>query len=157
MIIIQDNFLSNLEKDKLLSLWDDNQSIFCKGVTAFYFMDLKKLKTDVSFLHNNAFTPNKLHKLRLQKYNESFEQVEDYHGHENIYNYVIFLNDNFHGGELEFESGIKITPKAGTIITFTNNEKHRILPCKGDRYTFVALGDNELDIKYKTKTRSNFI
>jgi len=157
MIVIQDNFLTEKEICKLLDLWDDKLGRFASDAIAFYGIDLKRLDVDISFLHNNAFVKEKIHKLRLQKYNESFEQISDYHGHENTHNYIMFLNDNFEGGELEFENGVTILPKAGSLVYFNNNEKHRVHPCIGNRYIFTALGDYELNIKYKQKEKTHLI
>ena len=92
--------------------------------------------------------------MRLQKYNETFTQIKDFHGHENINNYIMFLNDDFKGGELEFENGLIITPKTGSLVYFNNNERHRVHDCIGDRYVFTVLGDIELDIQFKKREKS---
>ena len=40
------------------------------------------------------------------------------------------------------------------MVYFNNNEMHRVLPCKGDRFVFTLLGNNpvELDLKYLKKS-----
>ena len=49
---------------------------------------------------------------------------------------VIYLNDNYDGGEISFpEKNITIKPKLGSAIIFSSNEMHEVLPVKnGDRY-----------------------
>lgn len=158
MIIYEDNFLNEYEVNYLLGLWDDDSSYFAKKIITFYGIDLKNIHTelDLSPIHNNVFQRRFVHKMRLQKYNESFTQVEEFHGHENIHNYIIFLNDDFKGGELEFSNGLLIKPKRGSLVYFNNNESHRVLPCIGDRYVFTALGDIELNIKFKIREKTIF-
>lgn len=160
MIIYEDNFLNHSEINHLFHIWDNNKnaSIFSEYVISFYYIDLMKYNhLDLTPIHNNAFKRKLVHKMRLQKYDETFSQIKEYHGHEDIYNYIIFLNDDFTGGELEFENGIIIKPKKGSLVYFNNNEKHRVLPCIGERYVFTSLGDNELDIKFKIREKQKII
>ena len=51
---------------------------------------------------------------------------------------------------MEFANGIIIKPKKGSLVYFNNNERHRVLPCKGDRYVFTALGDVEAKLKFNS-------
>lgn len=117
-------------------------------------MNLKYSNLDISCIQEGLFKKDYFHKIRLQKYNEEFEQFEDFHGHENIHNYIVFLNDDFSGGELEFENGSIIKPKRGSLVYFNNNERHRVKKCIGDRFVFIALGDKPIDIKWQTKIKS---
>tara|TARA_Y100000389_G_C17063104_1_gene318322 strand:- start:44 stop:520 length:477 start_codon:yes stop_codon:yes gene_type:complete len=158
VIIYQDNFLTKDELDYLIGLWDDSKSVFTEPIISFYSIDLKNnnIDLDLTPIHNNAFKRKLIHKMRLQKYNETFTQIKDFHEHENFNNYIMFLNDDFKGGELEFENGLIITPKAGSLVYFNNNERHRVHDCIGDRYIFTALGDIELDIQFK-KRKKNII
>lgn len=157
MIVVQDTFLSRKEVEFLLKLWDDNNIGFSKNSIRFYAYDLKANNEDITCIQNGIFDYSKFQKIRLQKYNETFDQLENYHEHENIYNYVIFLNENFVGGELEFSNGVVIRPRTGTLVYFTNNERHRVRACKGDRYIFTALGDYEADVKLKTMEKETLV
>lgn len=156
MIIYQDNFLSENEINHLLGLWDDSISYFAEKVITFYGIDLINGQPDFDLtpIHNNAFQRKLVHKMRLQKYDETFTQIENFHGHQNIHNYIIFLNDNFIGGELEFFNGLIVKPKRGSLVYFNNNESHRVLPCIGSRYVFTALGDIELELTFKKREKS---
>ena len=153
MIIYQDDFLNENEISYLLNLWDKSLVEFSDYAISFYYINLIENPLDLTTIHNGVFRRKDVVKMRLQLYNESFNQIDYFHGHENLHNYIIFLNDNFRGGELEFENGLLVKPKKGSLVYFNNNEKHKVHPCVGDRYVFTALGDKELDIQYQIKKR----
>lgn len=154
MIVIQDSFLTNFELNYLLNLWDSKKTHFSGQGIHFYSNDLLKNEVDLSCIHNGAFSRVSFKKIRLQKYNNSFKQIKEFHGHEDIHNYILFLNDNFEGGELIFEKGISIIPTAGTLVYFNNNENHRVLDCIGDRYTLIFSGNEAVDLNLKEKNKS---
>jgi hypothetical protein len=153
MILYDSNFLDDYEINFLLDKWDDSISEFSNIAINFFFVDFIKHKIDISKLHHGNFSKINLERIRLQKYNESFTQIEEYHGHINHHNYVMFLNDDFDGGELEFENGLKIKPKKGSLAYFNNDERHRVLPCKGNRFVFTLLGNTEAELNFKTKKK----
>ena len=160
MILFQENLINDIEIEYLLNLWDTNlitsNEQFSDGnrALAMEWVDIKKHKLNISPLHNEAFCNRNFEKIRIQHYHESLGTVEQYHGHENIHNYIIFLNDNFTGGELEFENGLSIKPSKGSLVYFNNNERHRVLPNIGDRYVFTALGNTEANIQFQIKQRT---
>ena len=156
MIVYQDNFLTKEEVNYLLGLWNDSISYFAEPVISFYAIELKNRNTDLDLtsIHNNAFQRNLVHKIRLQKYNETFTQIKEFHGHENTHNYIMFLNEDFEGGELEFKNGLIIKPKTGSLVYFNNNEIHRVHDCIGDRYVFNVSSDTELDIKFNRREKN---
>jgi len=154
MIAVQDNYLTHNEINHLMDLWNENIALFTEPIISFYSIDLMTNDFDISSIQNNVFDRKYFHKMRLQKYNESIDQIKDFHGHENINNYIIFLNDDFTGGELEFENGLFVKPKKGTLIYFNNNEKHRVRNCVGDRYVFTCLGDIQVDIKWQIRKKN---
>jgi hypothetical protein len=63
------------------------------------------------------------------------------------YSSVVYLNDNYSGGELYFpEYGLTFKPKAGDLITFPSNAKyiHGVTPVKDvERYTLPILWYSE--------------
>lgn len=153
MILIQDNFLSDKDISYILGHWDDQLAEFSDVAIHFHYVNFKKHNINLKPVKNGIF-PNKVfEKIRLQKYNETFIQKPEFHGHVNYHNYIVFLNDDFEGGELEFKNGVTIKPKKGSLVYFNNNEEHRVLPCRGDRWVFTLLGNEyiDLNIKYKTK------
>jgi hypothetical protein len=159
MILFQEKLIDDIEVEYLLNLWDTNivedneYHRDGKRALAMKWVDIKKHKLDISFLHHGTFHNGNFEKIRIQYYHESLGNVKEHHGHENVHNYVIFLNDDFTGGELQFENGITIKPSTGSLVYFNNNERHRVLPHIGSRYVFTALGNIEANIEYKIKQR----
>ena len=154
MILIQDLFLSDSDINYILEQWDRYDIEFSKYVINFYFVNFKKHNINLSPIKNGIFSNKSFEKIRLQKYNNTFEQVTDFHGHENFHNYILFLNNDFEGGELEFKNGVTVIPKKGSLVYFNNNEQHRVLPCIGDRWVFTMLGNEYIDLKIEYRTKS---
>lgn len=156
MIQIQDKFLSTEDINYILNYWGKYGIEFSPYAINFHFIDFIKNNIDTSPIKSGIFPNTKFEKIRLQKYDSSLTQVETYHGHSNLYNYIFFLNDNFQGGELEFEMGITIRPKKGSLVHFNNNELHRVLPCIGDRWTLVLSGNEYIDLKLEDRKKTVF-
>lgn len=152
MIVYQDNYLNESEIDHLLSLWDNDRPAYPRMQynLNFFFLDLIACNSDLTPIKDGIFKKEKFSDMRLQKYDESIIQTEYFHGHYTIHNYIMYLNEDYEGGELEFENGLFIKPQKGSLVYFNNNEKHRVKNCVGDRYIFTALGDIKLDIKYES-------
>lgn len=74
--------------------------------------------------------------------NESFwEEHSDNSGGEEIeYGVVIYLNDNFEGGELIYpESGLSIKPEMGMLVYHQGNQRHKVSRVlSGNRYTLTS-------------------
>ena len=51
--------------------------------------------------------------------------------------YLVYLNDDFSGGDLIFEDSISIHPKSGNLIIFPDNLPHEVSPVSGKRYTVM--------------------
>ena len=51
--------------------------------------------------------------------------------------YLVYLNDDFSGGDLSFENGISIHPKAGDFIIFPDRLPHEVTKVNGVRYTVM--------------------
>jgi len=156
MILYQDNFLNQSEINHLLGLWDNDKPVHptMQYNLSFYYHDLMTDNSDLTPIKDGLFKREKFHKMRIQKYDKSIVQTEFFHGHYTLHSYVIYLNEEYEGGELEFENGLSVKPKTGSLVYFNNNEKHRVKNCIGDRYVFVALGDSELDVKYYQRKKT---
>jgi len=120
-------------------------------------LDFLNSQFDLSPIKNNIFKKSNFTSIRFQKYDESINQVTRFHGHFDIHNYLIFLNDDFEGGELEFDCGVLIKPKKGSIVYFNNNEHHRVRNCIGDRYTLVLSGNTKMEYMYSIKKPKNLL
>jgi hypothetical protein len=147
MILYDNDFLNENEINYILDFSKIQKfEPFRKEIIYFNNIELTPHKFDLSSIKNNVFKKSLFSTIRLQKYDESINQITSFHSHNDIHNYLIFLNDNFEGGELEFECGILIKPKKGSIVYFNNNERHRVKNCLGERYTLVLSGNKQIDI-----------
>lgn len=78
---------------------------------------------------------------------------DDYNGGTNtLYTAVLYLNDDYTGGELEFpESNLKYRPKAGCVIIIDNHELHQVNTIlEGKRYIigFGFVDKSEMHFKF---------
>lgn len=70
-----------------------------------------------------------------------WEEHSDNSGSEHIqYGVVIYLNDNFKGGELLYlDSGKKIKPEEGMLVCHPGDRVHKVLSVEsGNRYTLTS-------------------
>ena len=147
MILYDNDFLNEDEINYILNF--SKKTSFIKARNKVIYADQIYLLDgdyDLSPIKNNIFKKEYCTSIRLHRYDESINQLQEFHGHNDIHNYVIFLNDDFEGGELEFECGILIKPKKGSIVYFNNNERHRVLNCKGTRYSLILSGNKQIDV-----------
>lgn len=143
MIKIIDNYISPQQCSSIVNLWDEINVMNVNDNTyRFFGIDLiphlKKVIDIIPKLESCDFK-----KLRIQRIDESIEQVKTKHKHINNYSFVIFLNNNYSGGKLIFDE-ISITPKIGTIVYFTKEESHKVDNCIGTRFTLVGFLHNKL-------------
>jgi Rps23 Pro-64 3,4-dihydroxylase Tpa1-like proline 4-hydroxylase len=86
-----------------------------------YPRDLRRLK-DSEFMwpHTDGGNPNDPRKI--------------------MFGIVIYLNDNFCGGELIYpDLGLSITPKAGSLVIHSAHLKHQVFPVvEGERYSITC-------------------
>lgn len=79
--------------------------------------------------------------LRYEEENTFFNHIDNQPGNPRVLSVLMFLNDNFQGGELEFqEFNIKIKPEAGDVVVFCSAFPyvHRVHPViTGIRYSVV--------------------
>ena len=85
---------------------------------------------------------NNVHYLQIVKYNERsfFPFHEDAADIRDTGTTMILLNDDYSGGELMIEPGVRITPSKGTIISFNNSTEilHGVEPIyRGHRYALL--------------------
>lgn len=149
MISIVSNFIDYNEINYILSHWVKNPKLFCNNAIRFHFVDFLENKIDLTPINSGSFAKVRFDKIWLQKQDENVDQIDIFHGHKNIHNYILYLNDNFDGGKLIFDNGVEFSPKAGTLVYFNNNEKHKVTKCVGDRYTLSLWGNTEVDLHFK--------
>jgi hypothetical protein len=111
-------------------------------VYKFYYIDLINRDLTIQKFSNFSFK-----KIRVQMVNETIKQIETFHGHVNPWSFIIFLNEDFIGGEVIFGCE-EYKPKTGDMIYFSGDEQHKVNDCIGDRYTLVGfMHNNPLSIK----------
>ena len=150
MIKIINDYLTKEQCNSIMNLWDGANVINIDDNIYHFFgfslmHDLEKVIDIIP-----KFVDCNFKKFRIQFTDETITQVKHTHVHVNRYSFVIFLNDNFSGGELIFNE-ITITPKIGTMVYFTGDEPHRVEDCIGKRFTLVGFLHNDL---FKTKNIS---
>lgn len=143
MIKYYHNFLSNLECDYFIDIFNnESMNYYGDNVYKFYYTDLINRNLDIE-----KFSDFNFKKFRIQMLNETINQIELAHKHDNPWSFIIFLNENFEGGEVIFE-GVEYKPKKGDMIYFSGEEYHRVNNCVGDRYTLVGfMSNNPLTVK----------
>lgn len=136
------SFLTNEEVKYFLEMFNEEKMDYIgDDVYKFYFVDLMGKNINV-----NKFDTFSFKKFRVQMVNETINQIERPHSHLNPWSFIIFLNDDFEGGEVFFEK-IEYKPKIGDMIYFSGEEKHKVNNCIGNRYTLIGfMVNNPLNI-----------
>lgn len=140
--------ISKFECDKFINFYENNLHLVKENYNDYtYHFDSINIITNLDyFSFTKRFAGQKyIKKVRIQLLNNKIPSVENPHGHDIPFNFVVFLNEEFEGGELIFEN-IKITPKIGQLIYFTGNELHSIKKViSGNRYSLVGMSSNPID------------
>jgi len=148
MITIYDDMISKFECNKFINYYENNLHLVqeTNNDLIYHFNAINIINTLDYFSFTKRFVGQKyIKKVRIQLLNNKISAIETPHGHEIPYNFVVFLNEEFEGGELIFKN-IKITPKIGQLIYFTGNELHSInRVTSGDRYSLVGMSNNPID------------
>ena len=145
MIKYISSFLTSDEINYFIEIFNNEKANYTDDeIYKFYYVDLINHKLEIEKFSNFNFK-----KFRVQMLNETIKQVESPHGHLIPWSFVIFLNENFIGGEICFGKNI-FFPKKGDMIYFSGNELHNVNNCIGDRYTLVGfMLNNPLNIEEK--------
>lgn len=148
MITIYNNMISKFECDKFINFYKNNLHLVqeTNNDLVYHFNGINITNTLDYFSFTKQFAGQiYIKKIRIQFVNNKVLTVEHPHGHDIPFNFVVFLNKEFEGGELIFEN-IKITPKIGQLIYFTGNELHSIKKViSGDRYSLVGMSNIPID------------
>ncbi len=107
---------------------NDRLMIFNKYMAEDLFQRVKKFLPEKVGIYN-LFGFNEM--FRIYKYTEgqlfrmhrdgSYERNED---EVSFYTFLIYLNDDFEGGETEFENLFTVTPKKGSALVFYHPLRH---------------------------------
>lgn len=153
MIQIQHNFSTNSESIEMIKYFKSNTELvklFNIEGDSYYCKSLSIINNINKFSLFKRFNINQSdfgRRLNIQLINKDLQVLEKHHTHIAPYSFVIFLNDDFEGGELVFDN-IYIKPIKNTIVYFTGDLGHHVKPViKGDRYTLVGFTYSEINIK----------
>jgi hypothetical protein len=148
MIEIHSNFFTNKESDELLCYYNthrDTHVEFRQGVYRFDTISIKDIVD--TFLFNNKLKVVNPIRFRIQSVSSLININDAPHTHPQAWTSIVFLNDDFAGGELIVDNCI-IKPKKNQLILFTGNEPHMVNPIiNGERFTLVAISENKAMIK----------
>jgi predicted 2-oxoglutarate/Fe(II)-dependent dioxygenase YbiX len=79
---------------------------------------------------------------------------DGFHTDSDDFTYILYLNDEYEGGEFEYRIGkkeVKISTEKYMSISISNDVLHRVNPVKtGKRYSFVMFYENKNRKKNKT-------
>lgn len=147
MIKVIKNFITESECDELILFFKENKS---KGFSNLNDNIYHFNAINITNKINNFSFTKKLFKqinnldldgngtLRIQHVDSSINAVEIPHTHTLPFSFVVFLNDDYEGGDLVFDN-ITIKPKKGQLIYFHGTEGHYVSSVMGgDRYTLVC-------------------
>jgi Rps23 Pro-64 3,4-dihydroxylase Tpa1-like proline 4-hydroxylase len=103
----------------------------------------------------NPQSHTKITNIRRLKTNEFMYPHKDndskYTEHEIIFGVIIYLNDNFVGGELKYtDIGFSIKPKSASMVIHNTDIKHEVLPViSGNRYCLTSFIYGDSNTKFK--------
>lgn len=150
MIKYINNFLDNEEIEYFIDIFRSKKmgigGFPNDNVYRYYYVDLINKNLEVKKFSKFIFS-----KFRVQMVNQTINQIEIPHMHKDPWSFVIFLNEEFIGGEIVFGDVI-YTPKKGDMIYFSGDEYHKVNNCIGDRYTLIGFVLNnpfEIDTRNK--------
>jgi predicted 2-oxoglutarate/Fe(II)-dependent dioxygenase YbiX len=125
----------------------DEDDYYGKEMKSVADMLYSSLETTFNHYSNNLYPfaskniKNREHSIHLLRYDQNghLPAHQDQGISSRILSSVIYLNDDYEGGEIEFmHSGVKIKPEAGSIIFFPSNflYVHEVYPIvSGSRYS----------------------
>lgn len=140
MVIVSPNFITPSESNDFINFIDNNSD----NVTHFnenYWYNGINIKNNIdtfSFfkrINIESYSPHLLRIHKIDRYNSTPEVA---HYDDTPFSFIIFLNDNFIGGEINFK-GIVVKPISNSIVYFTKDAIHSIKKVQeGTRYTLVG-------------------
>ena len=154
---IEHNFFKDSESDELIEFYKTNPDLsilYNRKIDNYYSsqLSIRDRYSDFLFSKRIQWPYEAFTRLNIQQIDDTQEVLERHHQHIQKYSIIVFLNDDFIGGNLMFDD-ILIKPVKNMMITFSKELGHHVKKVnKGARYTLVGFSDVELEIeKYSTK------
>ena len=149
MIQIIQNVITDNEIKELINYYNENiKNIVTSNDHVYRFNGISIIDNLKNFSFTKKLNYNNFDRIRIQHVDSNIEMIELAHTHVTPYCFVIFLNDEFDGGELIFDN-IIFKPKIGQLVYFTGNESHFVNNVlSGNRYTLIGFcEDGGIDLK----------
>jgi len=140
MVIISPNYITESESLEFIKFANENEKSFTHTNDNYWYNGTNILKEKNNFSFFNKINIHKYNPelLRIHKIDSNLNTPEVPHFDTTPFSFIIFLNDGYVGGELNFKR-ITITPTKYTIVYFTKDESHYIKKVtEGIRYTLVG-------------------
>ena len=123
-----------------------------KNNTNFYFRQYIDLKDPLmynivmgleSYIKTKLYTNLELKSMWINKIDINSNKDDNFHKDTSPYSLILYLNDDYIGGELEYvndtNNRLKIIPQKNLVVIMNNQLSHRVLPItNGVRYSLVA-------------------
>ena len=134
MRVHEKNILSDVDIDTIFKFWFDNKQYqvvhddFRYNAIVLNLMGrMKDLNIEYKF-DDSLYEDSLILSLEELNTNKGMTHYDNHHHfHKNNWTYVLYLNDNFDGGEIEFKNGDRIKPERGDMIGFDETEAHRVI------------------------------
>jgi hypothetical protein len=131
MILIQKNFLDKITCDEIIEVYNTNlPSVFkyrdtfplCLYHNKFHLenISIKKILNKISLLCSKLDNSVKLDMAQIVKWPCGSKQDRHYDPPSDVFASILYLNDDYGGGETCFEN-LKIVPETGKLVIFSNN------------------------------------
>jgi len=151
MISINSNFITKKNCLEFINYYNNNKekidSVLDVDVYRYNGIDIINNLENFNIFSKNNIGKEKIDRIRIQHVDNSISMVENPHTHKTPFSFIIFLNDNFMGGELVFDN-VKIKPSIGQMVYFSGFESHYVENIvEGDRYTLVCFLKTQLTIQ----------
>lgn len=156
-----ENFLNEYEIDEILSFNTDKGFIqshpgnVIKSLDEDQRLKILYISDRLMKYFDNAHSNIQITNIRRLKKGESMPSHID-GGYENnkktiVFGVVIYLNDNFEGGEIKYlDLGLSIKPKKGSLLFHSAQLSHKVLlVTNGERYSLTSFiyGDKNTAVK----------
>ena len=146
MIEIHQNYVSQEEVNEILHFFKNNiknVKMHVDSVYRFYGISVLDNINEISFLKKLNYT--NYDRIRIQHVDKDVDMITNPHTHHHAYSFVVFLNDEYEGGELIFDN-VTFKPKVGQLIYFSGNERHYVNNVtNGNRYTLVSFFNDKMN------------
>lgn len=132
-----DNFLSDVDCQQYIDIYNENLSL------SFIYNDTYPLQIRSDITVQNVCSyfriNNKLDNYEIVK-REKGSFMENHYDKGDTLGFIIYLNDNYKGGETVLENETSISPKKGRILLFSNGQiLHKVQEItEGTRYILAG-------------------